>query len=202
MRVMLYDQTCMGQDGRLPLSAAWRAGDGLYQGLGWLDAARGVDTWRDGLAWLADQSPDEPIEEIQFWGHGKWGCALIDGQPLSLQSLSRRSPLRAPLEAVRARTAPAVRWWFRTCETVGASAGQDFARGWSDFFGGPVTGHTYIIGFWQSGLRTIRPGCEPDYAASEGLKEGTPAAPLRAFTSAPWRPRTVSCLNARVPKRW
>lgn len=202
MRVMLYDRTCMGADGRAPLSAAWRAGDGLYRGLGWLDAAQGVDNWADGLAWLATVGGDAPIEEIQFWGHGKWGCALIDRKPLDAAALSPRSALYPRLEAVRDRMAPEGRWWFRTCETLGATPGQDFAKAWSAFFGGPVSGHTFIIGFWQSGLHTLRPGDAPDWSPREGLAGGDPAHPRRALGSAPWRPRTISCLRGRIPDRW
>lgn len=202
LRLMIYDRTCRGQDGRAPLSLAWQAGDGLYRGLGRLDAAKGAESWPEALDWLATYDGDRPIGEIQFWGHGRWGCALIDGRRLDVGSLAKPSPLRPRLEAVRERLTDDGLWWFRTCETLGATAGHELARRWTDFFGGRVAGHTYIIGVWQSGLHSLRAGEAPRWSAAEGLAEGTPDAPRRALGAAPWRPRTISCLRGTIPAGW
>jgi hypothetical protein len=87
------------------LSLAWRAGARLYRAQRRIDAARGVGSWEGALDWLA--SFDEPIAEIQYWGHGRWGRALIDRDDvLDAAALSAGHRLRAPLEAVRERLAP------------------------------------------------------------------------------------------------
>ena len=196
---MVYDETCTGQDGRLPLSYAWQAGVGLYKGLGRLDAAKGARSWAEALDWLA--SHPAPIEEIQFWGHGRWGCALIDGERLDAGALLPGHPLHSRLQAVRERAVGGL-WWFRTCETLGAVAGQDLAQRWADFFGGRVAGHTYIIGVWQSGLHSLAAGEAPRWSAAEGLAAGTPEAPRRALGAGPWRPNTISFLHGTIPDGW
>jgi hypothetical protein len=196
---MVYDETCTGQDGRLPLSYAWQAGVGLYKGLGRLDAAKGARSWAEALDWLASHSA--PIEEVQFWGHGRWGCALIDGERLDAGALLPRHPLHSRLQAVRERAAGGL-WWFRTCETLGAAPGQDLAQRWADFFGGRVAGHTYIIGVWQSGLHSLAAGETPRWSATEGLAAGTPEAPRRALGAAPWQPNTISFLHGTIPDGW
>lgn len=169
----------------------------LYRGLGRLDQTFGATTWDEALDWLAGL-PD-PIDELQFWGHGKWGCALVNHTVLDVSSLRAR---RSQLEAVRERLTDDPLIWFRTCETFGAHAGHDFAERYADFFGARVAGHTHIIGAQQSGLQGLRPGERAHWSAEEGLRSGTPAAPLRAYGSALWRPRTITALGGRVPEAW
>ncbi|MFT4977020.1 MAG: hypothetical protein ACI8S6_002925 [Myxococcota bacterium] len=202
LRLMIYDTTCRGADGRLPLSHAWQAGEGLYRGLGRIDAACGAESWEEALDFLATHRLGEAVGEVQFWGHGRWGCALIDGQRLDAGALRAGHRLRGRLEAVRERMDAGGLWWFRTCETLGAEAGHDLARRWSDFFGGRVAGHTFVIGAWQSGLHSLAAGEVPGWSTSEGLAAGTPSAPERALGAAPWRPRTISFLHGRIPAGW
>jgi hypothetical protein len=143
--------------------------------------------------------PARSIAEVQFWGHGKWGRALIARESFDRSSLLPAHPLRSTLEAVRERLAPDALIWFRTCETLGAHAGQDFARALADFAGARVAGHTYEIGYWQSGLHALDPGAKPDWDPSEGLAAGHPGAPERALPSRPDAPNTVTCFTSRVP---
>ena len=192
MRALIYDRTCTGG-----LSRAWSAGSVLYRGLRRIDAVRGVASWDDALAWLGSLA--EPIQELQYWGHGKWGSALIDDDVLDASSLVTR---RSALEAVRERLAPDALVWFRTCETFGAEPGIDFAERLADFLGARVAGHTHVIGFHQSGLHGLHPGTRAHWSPDEGLVEGTPRSPTRARGSAPWLPRTVTCLAGSVPERW
>jgi Domain of unknown function (DUF4347) len=191
MRALIYDRT------QGALTKTWSAGSVLYRGLRRLDAVLGVTTWDEALDWLGASS--EPIEEIQYWGHGKWGRAYVDGEVLHADSLITRRP---QLEAVRERLTPGALVWFRTCETLGARAGIDFAERLADFLGVRVAGHTYVIGFHQSGLHGLRPGERAHWSANEGLKRGTAEAPVRAHRSAPWRPRTITALGGRVPEAW
>ena len=54
--------------------------------------------------------------------------------------------------------------------SVRSAAGHDFARAWTDFFGSRAAGHTFIIGYWQSGLHTLAPGAS---AACRACSNGT-----------------------------
>ena len=198
---MIYDQTCT-RTGRAPLGLthSWMAGARVYGALGRLHAWRGVSSWEDALAWLAEG--DEPLDEIQFWGHGNWGLVRIDGQRLDVAALVSGHPLHAGLERVRERMSPGGQWWFRTCDTLGSARGHDFARRWTDFFARPVAGHTHVIGPWQSGLHRLQPGASPHWDAMEGVAQGTAEAPRRSTWSAPGRPNTIHCLRSRVPDGW
>jgi hypothetical protein len=201
LRLLIFDRTCRG--GAWPglgLSHAWRAGAALYRGLRRLDHCLGASSWQEALEWLATVDETRPVGEIQFWGHGKWGLARIGAEPLDrgcLEDGHRLSPL---LRAIRRRMVPdRGLWWFRTCETLGAAPGHDFARAWSDFFGVAVAGHSFIIGFYQSGLHRLRPGEVPGWSPEEGLRRGTPAAPEEALPSRPWAPNTITCLQGSIP---
>ena len=200
LRLMIYDDTCRGRPMRPGLTHSWMAGALLYRGLGRLDRWRGVRNWEEALRWLATVEPARPIAEIQFWGHGKWGRANIDGQPLDIHALRPGHPLHEPLRVVRDRlTGPDALWWFRTCETFGCQPGHQFASAWTDFHGCRAAGHTFIIGPWQSGLHTLMPGQEPDWDPTEGLLEGSIEAPQRALWSGPRQPNTITCLHGAVP---
>ncbi len=195
-RIVLFDQTCVnGQGGNL--SPVWAGGTRVYRALRRIDEAHGVTSWHDALGVLAAQR--EPIREIQYWGHGKWGNALIDADVLDAAGLVTH---RSALEAIRERLTPDALFWFRTCETFGARRGHDFAQRLADLLGIRVAGHTFIIGFHQSGLHGLAPGMRPDWADTEGLREGTPDEPRRARWSRPWSPHTITALTPAVPSTW
>jgi hypothetical protein len=198
VRVLVFDRTCVVRGGGL--TTPWRAGAALYRGLGRIDAAVGVRTWADALAWLAARP--EPITEIQYWGHGRWGAALVDREPLDAGVLAPAHPHHAALAAVRDRLAPGALVWFRTCETLGARRGIEFAERLADFLGARVAGHTYVIGVHQSGLHGVAPGGRADWSPDEGLAAGTADAPERARRSRPWAPRTITCFHGEVPPAW
>ena len=191
MRVIVYDRTCVTKRGWL--TPAWAAGSRLYRALGRIDATLGVASWDEALAWIDAQT--EAIDELQYWGHGKWGCALVDNELLDASGLPR-------LAGLRERLAPGALVWFRTCETFGARRGHDFAQRLADYLGARVAGHTYVIGFHQSGLHGLAPGMRPDWPVDEGLAKGSPDEPERARWSTPFRPRTITCLHGRVPESW
>jgi hypothetical protein len=197
-RLLVYDRTCKGGSGG-NLTHAWSLGSKLYKRLRRIDAAHGVTSWDEALDWLASQK--EPIDEIQYWGHGKWGYALVDDDRLDASALEN-GPRRAKLEAVAERLTPDALVWFRCCEVFGAKRGIDFAERLADFLGVRVAGHTYVIGWHQSGLHGLSPGVRADWAADEGLVEGTPDAPVKGKWSTPWAPHTISCLSNTVPADW
>ncbi|MDQ3340313.1 MAG: DUF4347 domain-containing protein [Myxococcota bacterium] len=196
MRLLVYDRTCVHDRGRL--STVWSAGSRLYRMLGRIDASRGVESWDEAFEWLA--SHDEPIREIQYWGHGKWGRALVREDSFDADSLAGHH--RDAIAAVRERLAPDALVWFRTCETFGAHAGHDFAQRLADTLGARVAGHTYIIAFHQSGLHGLAPGMRPDWSPEEGLASGTAADPKRALWSKRTAPRTVTALTGKIPPAW
>lgn len=180
MRVVVYDAVDR-------LSIFWRNGVSLYRRLGRIDAFHGVGNWRDAFAWL--RSLDR-IDELQYWGHGKWGLAYAGDD---VWDASTEVDLPLANDALI---------WFRTCETFGARAGHYFAEKLANTTGARVAGHTHIIGVNQSGLHGLVPGALPDWSVDEGLSRGTPDAPERARRSAPWRPHTITCMTPHVPDAW
>jgi hypothetical protein len=201
LRLALFDRTCNGVGFWPGLSDAWALGAELYGDLRRLDGYRGVASWEEGFAWLAEYEQEQSIGEIQFWGHGKWGEARIGRDVVNERTLLQDARLAPLLGRVRRRLLPEARstFWFRTCETVGAHRGQSFARAWSDYWRCRTAGHTYIIGYWQSGLHTLSPGDDPDWSPEEGLRQGDAAGPRRALWSTPWAPNTISCLSGTIP---
>ena len=197
LRLLIFDATCMGRDLRLPLSLAWDAGQALYRHLGRLDGALGASSWAEALDWLA--AAEAPISEVQFWGHGRWGLALIGRDPLTRRALSPGHPLHPRLRAARERLAPDALWWFRTCETFGARPGHVFARAFTELMGCRAAGHTYVIGLWQSGLHGLLPGETPRWSPDEGLALGDGEHPKRALISTPWAPNTIHFLRGDIP---
>jgi hypothetical protein len=194
LRLMIFDRT------ERRLGPIWAAGARLYRQRGLLDASRGVASWEEGLGFIAEQRPDQPIAEIQFWGHGKWGDARVGAQRFSARNLSPEDPLAPLLARIKRRLLGAeALFWFRTCETLGAKPGQRFATALGDALGCRVAGHTFVIAYWQSGLHVLAPGETPGWDVEEGLAAGTGDAPLRARHSLPWAPNTITCLQGRIP---
>ena len=122
-RLMVYDRTCAGLWGLPGLTASWRVGGVLYRALGRLDAWHGVASWPEALDWLLERSEHQRISEVQYWGHGTWGCILVDRQPLDVRALVPGHAWHARLQALRERLVPGggALWWFRTCETFGTA---------------------------------------------------------------------------------
>lgn len=202
LRLLVFDRTCTGRP--LGLTSAWRTGSVLYRALGRIDAAYGASRWDEALEWLGRVEASRPIEEIQYWGHGRWGRVLIAADALDAASLAPGHPLEARLDAVRERLVPdgGALVWLRTCEAFGAAAGLDFAARLADRLGARVAGHTHVIGALQSGLHGLLPGRRPHWSAVEGLAEGTAEAPVRAMGSSPRRPNTITCFDGAVPPDW
>jgi hypothetical protein len=195
---VVFDATQLSRPPRA-LGASWHAGALLYRSMGYVDATFGARSVAEALEWALRTAKDRPIGEIQYWGHGKWGRILVDRESLDREALAPGHALRPKLEALRERLSPGALLWFRTCETLGARAGQDFAAALGDFTGASVAGHTYVIGYFQSGLHVLSPGAVPDWTVTEGLLDGTPEAPRSARTSGPSEPNTITCFTPRLP---
>lgn len=202
LRLMVYDRTCGGNG--VGLSTVWGCGARLYRGMRRHDASFGAASWSEALAWIAEHDPSRPIGEIQYWGHGKWGKVFIGRESLGAAELAVDHRHAEAMTRIRERLLPAGQSlvWIRTCETFGADAGIDFAVRLSERLGARIAGHTYIIGVLQSGLRALAPGRRPTWSATEGLKEGTAAAPTTAHDSSFGAPRTVHFMTNEIPRAW
>lgn len=194
-RVMVYDKSLVGA---VSLSHAWYAGSKLYHFLGRFDASFGASSWSEALDWLIAFGPNR-IKEFQFWGHGKWGKIFIGQDLWDKSAFEPGHALYEPLDIFRICLAEQPLLWFRTCETFGANAGHQFAMNCANFFNATVAGHTYIIGFNQSGLHSLRPHEEPNWSALEGIKKGSAEEPIQAKWSHPFAPHTISCLHSKIP---
>jgi hypothetical protein len=201
LRLIVFDRSCVGRFG-IGLSRVWGAGRHLYRALGRSDGARGASSFDEALGWLSTHRADRPIAEVQFWAHGKWGRLFLERDSLDRSALTPGHPLQRALWALRERLAPGALIWFRSCETFGAVAGADFARAMTEFFRCRAAGHTFVIGYWQSGLHQLEPGDAPAWSTSEGLVRGSPERPERAAWSSPRAPHTITCLAGRIPKGW
>jgi hypothetical protein len=198
MRLVVYDATQQLRPPRA-LGLSWRYGTRLYRALGRVDAAYGAGSFADALDWLSRIEPGRSIEELQFWGHGKWGRIFIAAEALDRSVLDAAHPHHAAFCALRERLAPDSLLWFRTCETLGARAGHDFAQALGDATGARVAGHTYVIGYFQSGLHCLRPGQRPAWSMSEGLARGSAERPESALSSSLGAPNTITCLTGAIP---
>lgn len=198
LRLIVYDATQRARPPKL-LGLSWQYGTHLYRALGRVDAAHGARGFASALEWLEKYEPTRPIAELQFWGHGKWGQIFIDRESLDRSVLSPTHRHHAAFQAVRERLAPDALLWFRTCETLGARRGQDFASALADATGARIAGHTFVIGFFQSGLHCLRPGTTPQWLATEGLARGSAEFPETALASSPTAPNTITCLDGEIP---
>lgn len=196
LRLLIYDATCTG---RKWLSYSWWTGAHLYSALGRFDAHRAVSSWEEALLWLGTHGGDEPIAEIQYWGHGRWGNARVQDQVLDIEAFGGGHEWRPAWKRIASRLSGESLWWFRTCETFGACAGHTFSRAFAETLGCRVAGHTFIIGPWQSGLHSLVPGADPDWDPEEGVRLGTAERPVKAAWSTPFAPNTVSCLAQAIP---
>ncbi len=199
LRLIVYDATQRQRSPKM-LGLSWQYGTHLYRALGRVDGAHGASSFADALSWLAQHEPTRPVREVQFWGHGKWGCIFIGREMLDRSVLAPGHEHHRAFQAVRERLTPEALLWFRTCETLGARAGHDFAAALADATGARVAGHTFVINFFQSGLHSLRPGQKPHWSADEGLASGSGEAPERAFTSSLDAPNTITCLSGVIPE--
>lgn len=201
LRVMIYDRTSWWRRGRPDLTPVWAMGGLLYRALRRIDVRKGVSSWDEALHFLAAYRPERPIEEIQFWGHGLWGQAMIGTDRFDEQALAASHRLAPRLDAVRGRMLQdgGSTWWFRTCQSFGANRGRSFACALADRLACRTAGHTFIIGHWQSGLHTVRAGCPAPWDPHEGIEIGCPQYPEKAQWSGRRRPNTISFLHGKIP---
>lgn len=198
LRVVVYDRTCTGPRWLPGLSHAWSVGSHLYRARGDVDHVVGVRSWTEAFDRIAALAPAQAVGEVQYWGHGRFGEVLVDGERWDRGALTRTHPLHAGIEALRKRLTPDALVWFRTCSAFGTDRGQAFAEALADHLRCQVAAHTYIIGFWQSGLRALRPGERARWDPREGVEPGSAATPAWSAASAP---STITCFEGRSSLR-
>lgn len=212
LRLVVYDTTDRGvgrrsaSDGtdgrsgeRLGLAPVWWLGASLHRGLARVDGAFGARSWDEALRWAvatADRK-GRPIGELQAWGHGGWGGMRMGATHLEEHALGRDAPLAGAIDALIARLAGREALvWLRCCSAFGRD-GRAFAATLADRLGCRVAGHTFVIGFFQSGLHTLAPGSVADWDEDEGVvRRGKRRA---AAVSSPFAPRTITALRLGVP---
>jgi len=176
LNIVVFDST---QTALIPgLTYWWRAGAMLARVTRRADVVVTASTWRSALEQVRDAVRQRSaagararIGLIQFWGHGRDGAMLIDGEPLDSASLASHAGLRPLLDEVRDAIDPdAGTVWFRGCNTFRGAAGRRFARDAADFFRVPVVGHTFMIWAFHSGTHALRPGSTPHWPEGEGIR--------------------------------
>jgi hypothetical protein len=191
--IMFYDSSdWAGKELRL----SWVTGGKFYKLFRSVEHHSGFDSWFDALKWLDSVAPGQQINSIQFWGHGSPGRVWINGEYLSARSVLASSPHRNLLLNLKERLTSDSLIWFRSCNVFAGKEGHLFAKLMASMMGCTIASHTYIVGPWQSGLHTIRPGEEPSWS----LEEGVDGEELK--WSMPWSPNTVFCLTGKIPKGW
>jgi hypothetical protein len=193
------DGTASGTGG---LTRYWKLGT-LYHRLAWrAHASAGFAAWSDALTWAVEiaQHRGAPIAELQAWGHGgfgymqmgrdRWSAATMDGE------------LAPSIERFRGVLHPEALVWFRCCSAFGHTEGRAFAKHVARTLRCRVAGHTYIIGFWQSGTHSVTPAGEPSWAAEEGIDYDDRGHVRGAKVAAAGEPRTLSALRFGLPDGW
>jgi hypothetical protein len=126
---------------------------------------------------------------------------LLGATSLNEGSLAPEHALAPLVDGLRdALAGPDALVWLRCCSGFGAKAGASFARAMTRRLGCRVAGHTYIIGPFQSGTHSVRPGDEPSWDTTEGVVLDAAGNTLRAKWSGPLEPSTISCLRLGIPE--
>lgn len=211
LRLVVYDATDVGRyagdsggaDGTsrrvLGLSPVWRAGAWLHGVARAADATLGARSWDEALSWASALSlaRGRPIGSLQAWGHGGWGQMQLGQSCLDRSALGREHAFAGRIDAFRAALAPDALLWLRCCSAFGHH-GRLFARELAERLGTRVAGHTFVIGFFQSGTHALAPGAEAAWDPAEGVRfeRGEPAGALGSSSDAP---STITCLRRDLP---
>lgn len=183
------------------LRFSWTAGGAFYRAFRSVEATKGFLSMEEALHWITRVEPERKINSIQFWGHGSPGRVWINNDFLSARSMVDVSKHKPYLLDLKQRLTEDSLIWFRSCNVFAGNEGRLFAVAFSQLMNCTIAGHTYIIGPWQSGLHTIRPGERPSWSPDEGL-ERKPDGTVKKIWSKPWSPNTIFCLTGKIPEGW
>lgn len=196
--IMFYDASDWAGE---QLRFSWVTGGHFYKLFRGVEETKGCYNWTEALNYLSNVDSDKKIKSIQFWGHGSPGRVWINGDFLSVRSLLASSTHRSYLLKLKERLTPESVIWFRSCNVFAGQEGYLFAIAFSQFMNCVVAGHTFIVGPWQSGLHTIKPGERPSWSKEEGIKKKENGE-TQMLWSKPWSPNTIFCLTGQIPKGW
>ena len=196
--IMFYDNSSWAGD---HLRFSWLTGGVFYKYFKSVEENSGFEDWESALKWLNYVQPNKKIKTIQFWGHGTPGRVWINGECLSVRSFLASSPERYLLSKLKERLTPDSTVWFRCCNLFAGKEGKLFAKSLANFLNCRVAGHTFIVHGWQGGLHTVKPGQDPSWSESEGIKIKKDGSKEMLWT-APWSPNTIFCLTNEIPEGW
>lgn len=182
------------------LTPIWHAGAFLHRIARAADDHLAASSWGEALAWIERTSRERgrKVASIQVWGHGGWGWMQLGETRLDSDALRPHHALAPALDALQGCLAgPDALFWLRCCSAFGHT-GRSFAQALSTRLGCKVAGHTHIIGFWQSGTHSLRPGEAPGWDPREGVRFQSGAATAALWSSAA-APNTISCLSIGLP---
>jgi hypothetical protein len=185
MRLTIYDANPGKGFSQWFLKTSWLVGCWLQKRLGAVDEYYGATSWDDVFQWLL--SLKQPIDSLQYWGHGCPGNVFLAGKTLDLKMFFQMIPQIHVSSVI----------WFRTCATFQGAQGQSFSRALADMLNCTVAGHTRIIGPVQGGLHTRRPQTDPSWPVTE-------AEPPKTWwpNHMKWGPNSVTCLATKLPAGW
>jgi hypothetical protein len=178
MKIILYDNTENG-------IKEWFWRRYVQVRVGWKKI--GVSSWADAHGKIFDAvRPGTRLMELQLWGDGSPGAPRINGKTAPDDFWQTLSTLVTPDSLV----------WFRMCSVFFGEKGRGFARETVQTLGCRVAGHTHVIGPWQSGLYSLRPGASPAWPRHFGDLE------WELLKSGPFEPRTIFCATMKIPESW
>lgn len=186
MRVAVYDKNPGEGIGQWFLSLSWLIGCFLHKLFGKLDDYHGATSWEDAFSWL--ETRPGPLASVQYWGHGSPGTVWLANKRLDQTQFKRLVTKMTPRSVL----------WFRTCSTFEGQQGYDISKYLTTTLNCVVAGHTRVIGVFQSGLHTRKPGEEPRWP----LTEGDVGNPTLVGMGLQWGNNTIFCLRATIPEGW
>jgi hypothetical protein len=194
------DGTAEGSGGLTPF---WRLGSWMHiYGLH-ADGALGATSWGEALRWAASfaRARNAKLSELQCWGHGGFGFMRMGATRWDRDALAGRSALASDIDSLRDVLAGDALVWLRCCSAFGARPGRAFAPALADRLRARVAGHTFIIGAWQSGTHSLRPGERATWDEGEGI-ERRPDGAILPRNSSLGAPRTLAFLRMALPRGW
>lgn len=192
--IMFYDASDWAGE---QLRFSWITGGKFYKMFRGVEHHDGFLSWTEALKWILSVEPDRKINSIQFWGHGSPGRVWINEEFLSVRSVLASSSHRDLLLQLKNRLTKDSVVWFRSCNVFSGKEGHLFANTFARFLNCTIASHTYIVGPWQSGLHTIKPGEQPSWSEEEGFDKNG-----EKLWSMPWSPNTIFCLTGKIPEGW
>jgi len=186
MKVTIYDANPGPGAKNWWLKLSWLLGCWYQKLIGQVDAYYGATSWDDAIKWL--QSHPTPLLSIQYWGHGSPATVWLAERSLDI----------IKFQALRSSVVTESIVWFRTCSTFQGTKGQHFAERIGDALNCTVAAHTRVVGIFQGGLHTRKPGEKPSWSPDEGEFKDSKLAKV----GLKWGNNTVICLATKVPKGW